>query len=160
MNEFIVDLKNFQTPEIVCNYMASFVFGENPQILEPTPGAGNLVKSLKGKGNIFYPDGDFWKSEYINQGFDFVVMNPPFTPMKEGYNYLYKSMELSDNIIALLPWLSVINSEKRINKMINFGLKSITHLPRKTFPSSRIQCCILELQKGFKGDILFKNFTW
>ena len=60
-------------------------------------------------------------------------MNPPFSPMKQGYEILYKCMNMTDNIIALMPYLTIINGEKRTQDIMNWGLKSITHLPRSTF---------------------------
>ena len=35
------------------------------------------------KGNIIAPNGDFF--DMPKRMFDWVVMNPPFTPMKKGY---------------------------------------------------------------------------
>jgi type I restriction-modification system DNA methylase subunit len=99
-------------------------------------------------------DEDFYKME--ERLFEWVVMNPPFSPMKEGYNILYKCMNMSDNIIALMPYLAIINGEKRTKDIIDFGLKSITHLPRSTFNGSRVQTCILEMKRGYSGDTIFK----
>ena len=147
---------NFQTPENVCRYMASFLPQNAGDILEPTPGKGNLVSALKDKGNVMIVD-DFWILQH--KRFDWIVMNPPFSPMKDGYKILYKCMEMSDHIIALLPYLAIINGEKRTADIMNFGLKSITHLPRSTFKGSRVQTCILELNKGFTGETIFKIFN-
>ncbi len=148
----------FQTPEIVAKYMADMIPDKCGTILEPTPGMGNLVVAVKGKGIITAPN----RFEEIKSGrrFDWVIMNPPFTPMAEGYRYLNEVMAMSDNIIALLPWLVIINSERRLTAIKNFGLASITHLPRKTFPGCRIQCCILELKKGYTDTTAFKTFEW
>jgi hypothetical protein len=77
--------------------------------------------------------------------------------MKMGYEILYKCMDMSDNIIALMPYLAIINGEKRTNDIMSFGLKSITHLPRSVFKGSRVQTCILEMSKGYKGDTIFKT---
>jgi len=152
----------FQTPSNVCEFMASFV--DYGHILEPTPGIGNLVESLKKVGHVTTPHNDFWdyyelakKEEWK---FDSVVMNPPFTPVIEGYRYLTACMELSDKIVALLPWLILINSEKRMKNLMSFGLTHVIHLPRKTFPKSRIQCCIVVLQKGHSCSTIFDHFTW
>lgn len=40
---------DFQTPEWVCEIMAGLIEHNPLFILEPTPGAGNLVKKLKEK---------------------------------------------------------------------------------------------------------------
>ena len=151
---------DFQTPFNCCKYMVSLIPKNAKTILEPTPGEGNLVSVLKKKGyNVRYPvyPENFWQLPYY-QRYDSVVMNPPFSPMKIGYKILYKCMELSDSIIALMPWLTIINSEKRTSDIINYGLKSVTHLPRSMFKGARVQTCILEMNKGYKGNILFHNY--
>ncbi len=145
---------NFQTPENVCKYMASFLIGNTGLILEPTAGKGKLVKELKHYGEVFVPD-DF--NKMTKQQFEWIVMNPPFSPMKQGYEILYKCMDMTDNVIALMPYLTIINGEKRTQDIMDFGLKSITHLPRSTFKGSRVQTCILEMKRGWKSDTIFKT---
>ena len=148
-------IAGFQTPEKVCNYMSSFLPDNAGTILEPTSGLGNLVKALKHKGTVIEPQ-DFFAME--KQRFDWVVMNPPFTPMAKGYKILYESMEKSDNIIALMPWLTMINGQKRTSDIIEFGLVSITHLPRSIFNGARVQTCILQMSKGYNGKTEFLNY--
>jgi type I restriction-modification system DNA methylase subunit len=97
--------ENFQTPENVCKYMSNFLPDNAGRILEPTAGKGNLVKFLKEKGQVIAPE-EFY--DIIEQKFDWIVMNPPFTPMKAGYDILYKCMEMSDHIIALMPYRQII----------------------------------------------------
>lgn len=157
---------DFQTPPYVCDYMVNItpysinpIYSRNRKILEPTPGQGNIVSSLHKylpHSEIIAPE-NFWDIPNTEQ-FDLIVMNPPFTPMEEGYKILFRCMEMSDNIIALMPWLTMINSEKRTKLIMDFGLKSITHLPRNVFKGSRVQCCILEMKKGYTQDTIFKNF--
>lgn len=151
-------IHHFQTPPSVCDHMVSLVVGSGLKILEPSPGAGNLASAIEKKGHrVFSPDGDFWKMRHDIR-YDCIVMNPPFTPMQEGYAFLYEAMNLSDNIIALLPWLVLINSERRIRDIMAFGLKSVTTLPRSVFKGSRVQCCILQMQKGYTGTTLFNHY--
>ncbi len=147
--------KHFQTPKWCCEYMTSFLPDNCGTILEPTPGKGNLVEVLRKKGDVDAPIDFFTMKERL---FDWIVMNPPFTPMKVGYEILYKCMEMSNNIVALMPWLTIINSEKRTKKIMDFGLASIIHLPRKTFPGSRVQTCIIHLNKGYFGSTEFKAY--
>lgn len=161
----------FQTPPAVCDYMVSLCLGwvGNPKWLEPTPGDGNLVAAIRKQypdADITAPD-DFFdlvpslmngKLEYPK--FHVVVMNPPFTPMISGWKFLQHCMQMSNYIVALLPWFIVINSERRLKILKEFGLASITHLPRSTFPGSRIQCCVLQLTKPYKGDTIFKTFEF
>ena len=138
---------NFQTAEWVCAIMVNLIPASVHTVLEPTPGDGNLVRALNGY-QVIAPK-EFWD---VSGRFDAVVMNPPFTPMEQGYKILYAVMEMSDVVIALMPWFTLINSERRTNYIKGFGLKSITHLPRSAFSGSRVQTCILEMQKGFVGE--------
>ena len=155
MEEILKDWgDHFQTPEKICEYMGSFLPKNAGLILEPTPGKGKLVKILEQYGIVITPD-DFYTME--KGRFDWIVMNPPFTPMKKGYEILYECMNMTDNIIALMPYLTIINGEKRTQDIMDWGLKSITHLPRSVFKGSRVQTCILEMSRGFDGDTIFKT---
>jgi len=145
---------DFQTPESICNLMASLLPENAGNILEPTPGIGNLSRALNGKGNVISPEDDFFKMKHKRK-YNYIVMNPPFTPMKLGYQILYDCMELSNNIIALMPWLTIINSQKRTSKIKEFGLVSIIHLPRSVFKGSRVQTCILKMKKGYCNNTEF-----
>ena len=154
-----MDNLKFQTPEWVCEIMVNLIDGNPTFILEPTPGVGNIVKALK----IKFPDSeidapvDFYKHiKYYYGRYHYVVANPPFTPMKIGYEMLDNFFKLTDNIIILMPWLALINSEKRTEKYISNGLKKIIHLPRYAFPGTRVQTCILVFEKGYKGNIIFE----
>lgn len=138
---------DFQTPDDICSYMVSLIPAGVRSVLEPTPGEGNLVRALTGY-QVTAP-ADFWDIT-IGQ-WDCVVMNPPFSPMQTGYDILFRCMEMTNIIIALMPWLTLINSEKRTQDIIGWGLRSVTHLPRHAFPGARVQCCILEMQYGHVG---------
>lgn len=155
-----MDNKNFQTPQWVCNIMINQIEHNPVFILEPTPGAGNLVKAL----NLKFPDSiidapnDFYKFiEFNHARYHYIVANPPFTPMTQGYKMLDDFFNIADDIIILLPWLALINSERRTKKYISMGLKKIIHLPRSAFPGSRVQTCVLVFQRGYCGDIIFKD---
>ena len=125
-------------------------------ILEPTPGEGNLANAANSKGIVICPN-DFFELE--PQRFEAVVMNPPFTPMELGYRILFACMEMSDEVVALMPWLTLINSQKRTDTLVSFGLKSVTHLPRTIFKGARVQCCIIHLVKGYTQKTLFENYS-
>ena len=84
---------------------------------------------------------------------DVIVGNPPFSPMNIGYDILERCFELSDNIIMLMPWLSLINSEKRTQMYRERGLKKVIHLPRKAFKGSRVQTCVMVFEQGYPGKI-------
>jgi len=160
----------YQTPEKVCDYMVNLIPDKARTILEPTPGKGNLVKSLKKSGRYSVTAAvDFFalkKSRY-----DCIVMNPPFSSkyafgvpddvnakgMRLGYYILTKCMEQSDNVIALMPWFTLLDSDVRLRALQSYGIKSLTALPRKTFSYARIQTVILELEKGYKDKTIFKT---
>jgi len=146
---------DFQTLPEICDYMASFVSGENQTILEPTPGEGNLVSALKKRGNVVSP-ADFFSLPCGR--YDWIVANPPFTPMKVGYQILDRCLGMSDNLIFLMPWLVLINGERRTRRLREFGLVSVTHLPRKAFSGARVQTCILELRRWWMGTTALKFY--
>lgn len=153
---------NFQTPPIVADHMAAMIPGFVKTVLEPTPGQGNLVAAVKRKygDSMKITAPERFEDINPNSKFDATIMNPPFTPMALGYEYLEKCMEMSDMIVALLPWFILINSQKRLDAIMKYGLMSVTNIPRKTFPCTRIQCCILHLNKGYIMDTKFKTFNW
>jgi len=161
----------FQTPPDVCRYMVSLIPEEAKTILEPTKGIGNIVKELKGY-EVTAPDDYFLLDK--KERFDCVIMNPPFSSksaflenapktidmkgMKFGYYVLLECMQKSNDIIALMPWFTLSDSDIRLRYLNSFGLKSVTALPRKTFEYARVQTCVIHLQKGFKGDTSFRVY--
>lgn len=99
-------------------------------------------------------------------------MNPPFSGkytdmtnapvgydqkgMKVGYHILQECMTMSNHIIALMPWFTISDSDVRLRFLKSYGIKSLTALPRKTFQYARIQTCIIELEKDYIGETVFK----
>lgn len=162
-------VNDFQTPPNVAAYMATLLPKGVITVLEPTPGQGNLVRALEGY-NVIAPD-DYWKIDK-SMRVDAVVANLPFSsktfincpPEYEGkgmivaYEQLKVLMQMSDNLIMLMPWFTISDSDVRLRMLKRFGLISVTALPRKTFDYARIQTCVLQLQKGFKGETIFKVF--
>jgi type I restriction-modification system DNA methylase subunit len=167
----------FQTPPVVCRYMVSLLNGHSgvSNVLEPTKGIGNIVRELEANGYFVTAPEDYFMLEKSLR-FHAAVLNPPFSlasaiienapplfladgkGMKFGYKVLLEVMQKADIIIALMPWFTISDSDVRLRYIKNFGLKSITALPRKTFEYARIQTCVLELQKGYKGETEFKVF--
>ena len=156
---------NFQTPDWCCEYMVSLIKDETEikTVLEPTPGEGHLALALqRNRYNVLFPFPDpnnFWDFIFLDHkyyaGWDAIVMNPPATPMQAAYNIFYECMKHTDRMVALMPWLTIINSQKRTKDIMDFGLISVTHLPRSTFKGSRIQTCILNMKRGFGGKTEF-----
>jgi type I restriction-modification system DNA methylase subunit len=152
--------------------MVSLIPNNTITILAPTPGIGNIVSLIKDY-DVTAPE-DFFLME--KQKFDCIIMNPPFSSksafldnasvevinihkgMRLGYWFLLEAMKMSNNIIALMPWFTISDSDVRLRRIKSFGLKSLTALPRKTFEYARIQTVILELEKDFQGETLFKVF--
>lgn len=166
-------INDFQTPCEVADYMANMVPLYAYTILEPTPGKGNIVQALRrslpaGGFDITAP-ADWWVLDKTLR-FDAVVCNFPFSSKsffncpekyKQGgmvvlYDQLEVVMEMSDRVIALVPWFVIIDSDVRTRALFDYGLISVTALPRKVFGYARIQTCILELEKGYKGETEFK----
>ncbi len=165
--------KEFQTPHQVCKYMVSLIPENAKTILEPTPGIGNITNLLS-KYNLTAPE-DFFLLQK-DKCYDCIVMNPPFSDksaflhnapinfnekgMRLGYYFLTECMKMSDNVIALMPWFTISDSDVRLRFLKNFGLKSLTALPRKTFQYARIQTVIIELQKGYTAETIFKTIDF
>jgi hypothetical protein len=148
--------QDFQTPLEVARYMVRMVPDLTCTILEPTPGMGTIVNALKELNvdhNITAPE-DFFSLPKDSR-FDCIVMNPPFS---HKYHILLQCMQMSDCVIALMPWFTISDSDVRLRLLYKWGLKSITALPRKTFQFARIQTCVFELEKGYKGETAFKVF--
>lgn len=78
--------------------------------------------------------------------------------MRMGYWFLTDCMRRSDRVIALMPWFTISDSDVRLRQLYRWGLKSVTALPRKTFQFARIQTVVLDLEKGYDGDTLFKAY--
>lgn len=161
---------NFQTPVEVCKYMVSMVPDGVKRVLEPTPGIGNLVSVLESAGYEVEAPEDYFN--YKKDAIECIVMNPPFSSkyaygvpdhisesgMRLGYYILTECMKISNHIIALMPWFTLSDSDIRLRYIKSYGIKSITALPRKTFKYARIQTCIIELEKDFSGETVFKVF--
>ena len=161
--------EQFQTHPVLCRYMASLIPNGSITVLEPTKGEGNLVKELRRSYNVTAPN-DFFQMK--KKKFDCIVMNPPFSiqytyglpnelnkkGFQVGYYILKTCMEMSNNIIALLPWFILTNSENRMKEIVGWGLKSVCIVPRRWFPGSRASCCILTLKKGYFGKIQLTTF--
>jgi len=81
--EFIID-SNFQTPSFVCDYMVSLLPKSTLKVLEPTPGQGNIISSIrqhKPNIEIRYPEGDYFQERdaILSDRYDAILMNPPFS---------------------------------------------------------------------------------
>lgn len=163
---------NFQTPLFVCEYMRSLIPEGVKTILEPTPGLRQLSGLLVSEGfDVTEPEDYFLLDKSLR--FDAVVENPPFSGksadltnapsdltakgMAVGYHILSETMNMSDNVIALMPWFTISDSDVRMRKIKEFGLISVTPLPRKTFDYARIQTVVLQMQKGYTGETRFNT---
>ncbi len=148
----------FQTPKWVCDFMVSLVGYYPDTILEPTPGKGNLINAIVREfpgATLLATCPDFMNTKPIPV--DVVIANPPFTPMTKGYEMLDRFFEFSGHVIALMPWLTLINSEKRLKRLKEHGLYEIIHLPRSVFKGSRVQTCVLVFLPEYRGQITFHD---
>jgi len=166
---------NFQTPRAVCEYMVKMIPAGVKTVLEPTPGIGNIVRVLEENNYEVEASEDFFLLDEKSK-FDCIIMNPPFSSkyafmdnapvnfeekgMRLGYYILLECMKRSNNVIALMPWFTISDSDVRLRFLKNYGLKSLTALPRKTFAYARIQTVVIELEKGYQGKSIFETFTF
>lgn len=164
---------DFQTPIAVCRFMVSLLQAlPDPvtAVLEPTKGKGNIVTALEESGYTVYAPENYWAMQ--KRRFDAVVMNPPFSSkyanmfgapvhlnksgMMVGYHILKECMEMSDEVVALMPWFTVSDSDVRVRALKAYGFRGVYSLPRKTFDYTRIQTVVLHLVRGWEGEITFK----
>lgn len=166
---------DFQTPPQVAEYMVSLIpfSGQSKSALEPTLGMGNIVNAMQNSGFSVHAPVNFFDLPQSSK-YDVIVMNPPFSlkyaygvpeyvnesGMRLGYYILNECLKMSDYVIALMPWFTITDSDVRLREMIKFGLVSVTSLPRKTFQYTRIQTCILEFKRGYKGETRFRYFDY
>ncbi|MBV5313799.1 MAG: hypothetical protein JZU47_10920 [Prolixibacteraceae bacterium] len=158
----------FQTPTVVAEYMKSLIPEGVKTVLEPTPGEGNILAVL-GDYEVTAPDNFFTLDP---SRYDCIIMNPPFSTkyafgvpdhveesgLRLGYHILLECMKMSDNVIALMPLFTISDSDVRLRYLKQYGLKSITILPRKTFKYVRIQTAVFELIKGWSEPTIFEAF--
>jgi hypothetical protein len=162
---------SFQTPTEVCRYMVNLLAIDCcVEILEPTAGNGNIVNALrKAEYEVFAPE-NYWTME--RRRFAGVVMNPPFSGkyanmagspehlkkkgMAVGYYILQECMTMADEVVALMPWYTISDSDVRVRRLKEFGIVGLHSLPRKTFDYARIQTVIIHLRRGWKEDAIFK----
>lgn len=164
-------VNDFQTPSNVCEYMVSLLPADCVFVLEPTPGMGNLVTVLQDNFYSVTAPIDYWGLDKSLR-FDAVVANLPFSSktfyncppeyenkgMLASYSQIKTLCEMSDNLILLMPWFTISDSDVRLRFIKDFGLISVTCLPRRTFNYARIQTVILQMQKGYTGLTEFKVF--
>lgn len=159
-DEFEPDLVNFQTPAHLCSYMVSLIpakYRRRSLVVEPTPGAGNMLAALDSAGfrEVESPVGDFFRWRPSRQP-TVVIGNPPWSPMAVAYDILDRCLTefLPDMVIMLMPWLTLINSNRRTRMLVGYGLQRVIHMPRSIFPGIRAQSCLLVLEKGYRGDVV------
>jgi len=104
--------------------------------------------------NIHFPEID---------GFDAIIGNPPFTPMKFAYEIieqcLFKRLNETGKVVSILPWNFIINSSKRARDYFPH-IMHVVNLPRTVFTGSRIQCAIFILSVApFFGPALLENYS-
>jgi len=127
---------NFQSPWPICEYMVNLIPENVKTVFEPTPGLGNIVSCLadKNRFNIYTAD-DFFQHDKDNR-YDCIIMNPPFSAksaylenapdeiktagMRVGYYILTECMKMSNNVIALMPWFTLSDSDVRLRYLKGF----------------------------------------
>jgi len=155
--------------------MVNMIEFEPELVLEPSIGEGNLIKALWDKYPntkvVAYDIEDcpikdnrltFIKQDFLQANIkfkpDFILSNPPFTPMTLSYKFFDKCQQIQNRGIYILPYLFLINSTSRPREYSQkLFIKNIVNLPRNVFKNSRIQSCILDVYRG-KTDTT--NYLW
>ena len=138
---FVPNNIDYQTPPYFCDFMVSKA-PKCANYLEPSPGAGNLVAAIKRRypdANVITPKDDFFMMQAKEIPDCAVIMNPPFTPMALGYQFLLTAFTYSFDIVALMPMYLLINSTRRQEELFKIGLIEVVVLPRTIFRYTRIQ---------------------
>lgn len=164
-------INDFQTPPNVASYIASLIPDHIKTVTEPTPGAGNIVIALERRGFHVFSPKCYWDIKDTDR-FEAIACNLPFSSktwtnlpdryadkgMVVSYEQLFRLMQMTESMVALMPWFTISDSDVRLRAIKKYGLISVTALPRKTFQYARIQTCILQFQKGYTGSTEFKVF--
>ena len=103
------------TPDWVASDMVSF-FQPSGVILDPCKGEGVFLKYLPPAEWCEIREGkDFFA---WHKSVDWVFGNPPFATLND---WLSHGFEISNNVVYLLPLLTLWNSIARINKILEYG---------------------------------------
>jgi hypothetical protein len=133
--------------ELIVNY-----FNPKGIILEPCKGTENFLKCLP--ANTLWCEIDEGKDFFIfKEKVNWIITNPPWSKIRD---FLYHSMELSNNIVFLMT-INHLWTKARLRdmKQMNFGIKEILMIPEKTedFPQTGFRCAAIHIQKNYKGKI-------
>ena len=144
---------SIETPDWLCQIMVNMIPQGVKEVLEPTPGKGNLVRVLKTNGyEVIAPE----KFENLNNSYQCIVMNPPFTPSALAFEIFFSCLGKSDSIIAIMPW-SILNSDRRMKYLQVFGLVQFCAVSRNSFGPSSRGGVLLILQRHHTEPTIFRN---
>ena len=103
------------TPDWVARDMVEF-FKPSGSIIEPALGDGAIFKYIPDaywteitKGRDFFA---------VQDHFDWIISNPPYSCFGK---WIYKAMDVADNIVYLIPCAKPFYSEKLFRKMRTWG---------------------------------------
>jgi len=143
-------------------------FKPTGKILEPCKGAGNFIQAYETYNLITQlenKEGIVWGYCEIKEGKDFfdfkekvdwIITNPPYSILRK---FLKHSMEVSDNIIFLVP-LNHFMLTARLNDIreMGFGIKEMLLIDYPdNFPKMGFALGVIYLQKRYIGNIKFDN---
>lgn len=103
------------TPDWVARDMVEY-FRPSGRILEPAAGDGAILKYLPGADWCEIEQGrDFFQCAF---GYDWILSNPPYSCFGK---WIYHGMEVSRNVVYLVPCAKPFYSEKLFRKMRTWG---------------------------------------
>jgi hypothetical protein len=136
----------------------------NIRVLEPTPGEGAMLSHLKVKfalwDGIVYKaaKGDFFDMPV--QKVDVAFVNPPFTPTKYMMEIMGRVFSFEPKVVvAVMPWLALVNSTRRMQNFIDKGMSKVIALPRRAFSGGRVQTCIVVIREGHTGPVVLETIV-
>ena len=169
------DLDFYSTPEIATLSLLKRVeFKGN--ILEPACGSGAISKVLKRE-----LDNEVISKDIVNRGYedceeiidfldetkkyDNIITNPPFSM---GLDFVKKSLELSNDKVAMLMKIQFLEGKKRYKELLKDNPPKEVHIFSYRLPyyrgdekqngSSAMCLAWFIWEKGYKGDTIIKWF--
>jgi len=141
------------TPEYLTEQIVEY-FKPTGKMLEPCKGEGSFLKYMPNADWCEIQEGvDFFD---YNRKVDWIITNPPYSILRK---FLQKSMEVSNNVVFLIPWNHIcLTARLRDIREAGFGIKEVILTPYPdNFPKMGFAMSVVHLQKGYSGNIKFEN---
>ena len=142
------------TPDYLAEALVNH-FHPKGKILEPCRGTGNFLKHLP-KDTLWCEIKDGRDFIDFKEKVDWIITNPPWSQIRKFFQH---SLKLADNICFLFT-INHLWTKARLRDIKNagFGIREIVIFDTpKEFPQLGFQVGMVHLEKGYSGDIKFKE---